>query len=38
MDAALNFFSQTWVMVLMGVLLLSLIGLLLYLRKQAGED
>jgi LPXTG-motif cell wall-anchored protein len=38
MDAIFDFFSNTWTMVGMGVVLLALVGLLLFLRNKRTED
>lgn len=38
MDAIMNFFSQTWVMVTMGLLLVGLIGLMIFLRMRPKDE
>jgi len=37
-DAIMNFFSSTYTMVGMAVILLGLIGVLIYLRTRPNED
>jgi LPXTG-motif cell wall-anchored protein len=37
-DSIMNFMTNTWFMVSMGVLLLALIGVFFYVRKQQSED
>lgn len=38
MDAIMNFLGNTWVMVGMGVALLSLIGLMIFLRMKPRDE
>ena len=38
MDAIMDFFSQTWVMVALGLLLVALIGLMIFLRMRPKEE
>jgi hypothetical protein len=38
MDAIMEFFGQTWVMVALGLLLVALIGLMIFLRMRPKEE
>lgn len=38
MDAIMNFFSETWVMVALGLLLVALIGLMIFLRMRPKDE
>ena len=38
MDAIMSFFSNTWTMVGMGVVLVALIGLLIFLRTRPQDE
>jgi hypothetical protein len=38
MDAIMNFFSNTWTMVGMAVVLVALIGLLIFLRTRPQDE